>query len=75
MSKEAILPVEIAVGGGLFDMDGVLVKSTHGNERCSIRWPAKYNLAAQQIRQETCREETHAQEGIFSESKVDDAVR
>lgn len=45
MSEETILSVEIAVGGILFDMDGVLVKSTHGDERCWTRWAAKYNLA------------------------------
>ncbi|MBB5060711.1 sugar-phosphatase [Granulicella aggregans] len=38
-------PVEIAVGGLLFDMDGVLVRSTHGDERCWTRWAAHHGLS------------------------------
>jgi len=38
-------PIEIAVGGLLFDMDGVLVRSTHGDERCWTRWAAHHGLS------------------------------
>jgi sugar-phosphatase len=36
--------VEIEVGGILFDMDGVLVKSTSGDERCWSRWADRHQL-------------------------------
>jgi sugar-phosphatase len=39
------IPVEIAVAGMLFDMDGVLVRSTHGDERCWTRWAAQHGLS------------------------------
>ena len=39
------IPIEIAVGGLLFDMDGVLVSSTHGDERCWTRWAAHHGLS------------------------------
>ena len=35
------LVVEIAVGGLLFDMDGGLVRSIDGDERCWRRWAAR----------------------------------
>jgi sugar-phosphatase len=38
-------PIEIAVGGLLFDMDGVLVRSAHGDERCWTRWAAHHGLS------------------------------
>jgi sugar-phosphatase len=38
--------VEIEVGGILFDMDGVLVRSTSGDERCWTRWAERYRLTA-----------------------------
>jgi mannitol-1-/sugar-/sorbitol-6-phosphatase len=38
-------PVEIAVGGLLFDMDDVLVRSTHSDERCWTRWAAHHGLS------------------------------
>ena len=38
-------PVEIAVGGLLFDMDGVLVRSTHGDEQCWTRWADHHGLS------------------------------
>jgi len=37
--------VEIEVGGILFDMDGVLVRSTSGDERCWTRWAERHRLA------------------------------
>jgi sugar-phosphatase len=37
-------PVELAVAGLLFDMDGVLVRSIGGDERCWTRWATKHNL-------------------------------
>ena len=43
--RETTFPVEIAVAGLLFDMDGVLVRSINGGERCWIRWAIKHNLA------------------------------
>jgi mannitol-1-/sugar-/sorbitol-6-phosphatase len=42
--SETSFPVVIAVAGLLFDMDGVLVRSIHGDERCWIRWATKHNL-------------------------------
>jgi sugar-phosphatase len=42
--SETSFPVEIAVAGLLFDMDGVLVRSVNGDERCWIRWATKHNL-------------------------------
>jgi sugar-phosphatase len=36
--------IEIAVGGVLFDMDGVLVRSTHADERCWTRWATRHGL-------------------------------
>lgn len=39
------IQVEIAVASLLFDMDGVLVRSTHGDERCWMRWAAHYGLS------------------------------
>ena len=36
--------VEIIVAGILFDMDGVLVSSTLGDERCWTRWAAHHGL-------------------------------
>jgi len=38
--------VEIEVGGILFDMDGVLVRSTSGDERCWTRWAERHRLTA-----------------------------
>lgn len=38
--------VEIEVGGILFDMDGVLVRSTSGDERCWTRWADRHQLTA-----------------------------
>ena len=38
------LTVQIAVTGLLFDMDGVLVRSIDGDERCWRRWTARHNL-------------------------------
>ncbi len=38
--------VEIEVGGILFDMDGVLVRSTSGDERCWTRWAELHRLTA-----------------------------
>jgi sugar-phosphatase len=52
MNASAVLPtpatfqVEIAVAGLLFDMDGVLVQSTEGDERCWTRWAARHGFAA-----------------------------
>lgn len=46
-SSTANLPklvIEIAVTGLLFDMDGVLVRSIDGDERCWRRWAAHHNL-------------------------------
>jgi sugar-phosphatase len=40
--RSTTFAVEIAVGGLLFDMDGVLVSSTSGDERCWIRWAARH---------------------------------
>ncbi|WP_263377218.1 HAD-IA family hydrolase [Granulicella aggregans] len=40
--QSATFAVEIAVGGLLFDMDGVLVSSTSGDERCWTRWAARH---------------------------------
>lgn len=37
--------VEIEVGGILFDMDGVLVRSTSGDERCWTSWAEQHQLA------------------------------
>jgi sugar-phosphatase len=37
--------VEIEVGGILFDMDGVLVSSTSGDERCWTKWAERHHLA------------------------------
>jgi beta-phosphoglucomutase-like phosphatase (HAD superfamily) len=42
--SEANFPVEIAAAGLLFDMDGVLVRSINGDERCWMRWATKHNL-------------------------------
>jgi len=39
------IPVQIAVSGLLFDMDGVLVRSTHSDERCWTRWAAHHGLS------------------------------
>jgi len=39
------LEFEISVSGLLFDMDGVLVRSTQGDERCWTRWAAQYGLS------------------------------
>ena len=39
------IQVEIAVASLLFDMDGVLVRSTHGDERCWMRWAAHYGFS------------------------------
>jgi sugar-phosphatase len=49
MRALAVLPnptfqVQIAVAGLLFDMDGVLVRSTDGDERCWTRWAAHHGL-------------------------------
>lgn len=44
MSRSAILTVSIKVYGILFDMDGVLVSSTHADERCWMRWAEKHHL-------------------------------
>lgn len=41
-ARSATFVVEIAVGGLLFDMDGVLVSSTSGDERCWTRWAARH---------------------------------
>jgi len=41
-ARNATYAVEIAVGGLLFDMDGVLVSSTSGDERCWTRWAARH---------------------------------
>jgi len=41
-ARSATFAVEIAVGGLLFDMDGVLVSSTSGDERCWTRWAARH---------------------------------
>lgn len=38
------IQVEISVEGLLFDMDGVLVQSTGGDERCWLRWAKQYDL-------------------------------
>jgi len=38
--------VEIEAGGILFDMDGVLVRSTSGDERWWSRWVDRYRLTA-----------------------------
>lgn len=38
------IQIEIAVAGVLFDMDGVLVRSTHGDERCWTRWVTHHGL-------------------------------
>jgi sugar-phosphatase len=40
--RSATFAVEIAVGGLLFDMDGVLVSSTSGDERCWTRWAGRH---------------------------------
>ena len=41
-AQSATFAVEITVGGLLFDMDGVLVSSTSGDERCWTRWAARH---------------------------------
>ena len=52
MNASAVLPshesfqVEIAVAGLLFNMDGVLVQSTDGDERCWTRWAAHHGFTA-----------------------------
>ncbi|WP_263385889.1 HAD family hydrolase [Granulicella arctica] len=46
LPTHATFPVEIAVAGLLFDMDGVLVQSTDGDERCWTRWAAHHGFAA-----------------------------
>ena len=38
--------VKIEVGGILFDMDGVLVRSTSGDERCWTRWADRHQITA-----------------------------
>jgi beta-phosphoglucomutase-like phosphatase (HAD superfamily) len=38
------LEMEIEVGGILFDMDGVLVRSTSGDVRCWTRWADRQQL-------------------------------
>jgi len=40
--RNATFAVVIAVGGLLFDMDGVLVSSTSSDERCWTRWAARH---------------------------------
>ncbi|SNT44517.1 hypothetical protein SAMN05421770_11924 [Granulicella rosea] len=40
--RRATFAVEIAVGGLLFDMDGILVSSTLGDERCWTRWAGRH---------------------------------
>jgi mannitol-1-/sugar-/sorbitol-6-phosphatase len=42
--SETTYPVDVAVAGLLFDMDGERVRSIHGDERCWIRWATKHNL-------------------------------
>ena len=37
IKRSANLPVSIKVYGTLFDMDGVLVRTTHADERCWVR--------------------------------------
>jgi mannitol-1-/sugar-/sorbitol-6-phosphatase len=39
------IQVNIAVGGLMFDMDGVLVRSTQGDERYWTRWATHHNLS------------------------------
>ena len=38
------IQTEISVAGILFDMDGVLVRSTRGDERCWVRWAAHHGI-------------------------------
>ena len=38
------IQTEISVAGILFDMDGVLVRSTRGDERCWERWAAHHGI-------------------------------
>ena len=45
LEQTATVQVEIAVAGILFDMDGVLVRSTRGDERCWMRWAAHHGLS------------------------------
>ncbi|RXH55552.1 HAD-IA family hydrolase [Granulicella sibirica] len=39
------IEIEISVAGVLFDMDGVLVSSTLGDERCWTRWASHHGLS------------------------------